>query len=130
MAREEFPLERQLRKDIQDAQRARDQLKLDTLRMALGAMHNLEVARTDRKNTEVGQPLTEGDTLKVLEQEVKYKTARGRADAARGEACSSPGVSRSTFITGGPNDPCGGWPEDFLCVQRFQGARRRCAERV
>ncbi len=74
MAREEFPLERQLRKDIQDAQRARDQLKLDTLRMALGAIHNLEVARTDRKNPEFGQPLTEGDTLKVLEQEIKKRS--------------------------------------------------------
>jgi len=74
MAREEFPLERQLRKDIQDAQRARDQLKLDTLRMALGAIHNLEVARTDRKNPEFGQPPTEGDTLKVLEQEIKKRS--------------------------------------------------------
>ena len=51
-ARQEFPIEQQLRKDIQDAQRARDQQKLDTLRMALGAIHNLEVARTDRKNQE------------------------------------------------------------------------------
>ena len=74
MAREEFPLERQLRKDIQDAQRARDQLKLDTLRMALGAIHNIEVARTDRKNPEFGQPLTEGDTLKVMEQEIKKRS--------------------------------------------------------
>ena len=83
-ARQEFPLEQKLRKDIQDAQRARDQLRLDTLRMALGAIHNLEVARTDRKNAEYGKPLTEGDTLRVLEQEVKkrqqaidlYKQAR------------------------------------------------------
>jgi uncharacterized protein len=73
MARQEFPLEQQLRKDIQDAQRARDQLKVDTLRMALGAIHNLEVARTDRKNADYGVPLTEGDTLKVLEQEVKKR---------------------------------------------------------
>jgi uncharacterized protein YqeY len=71
--RQEFPIEHQLRKDIQDAQRARDQVKLDTLRMALGAIHNLEVARTDRKNPEYGQPLTEGDCLKVLEQEVKKR---------------------------------------------------------
>jgi uncharacterized protein YqeY len=74
MARAEFPIEQQLRKDIQDAQRARDQLKLDTLRMALGAIHNLEVARTDRKNPEYGQPLTEADALKVLEQEVKKRS--------------------------------------------------------
>ena len=72
--RQEFPIEQRLRKDIQDAQRARDQLKLDTLRMALGAIHNLEVARTDRKYPEYGQPLTEGDVFKVLEQEIKKRS--------------------------------------------------------
>ena len=72
-ARQEFPIEQQLRKDIQDAQRNRDQSRLDTLRMALGAIHNLEVARTDRKNAEFGQPITEADTLRVLEQEVKKR---------------------------------------------------------
>lgn len=71
--RAEFPIEQQLRKDIQDAQRARDQVKLDTLRMALGAIHNLEVARTDRKHKEYGQALTEADTLKVMEQEIKSR---------------------------------------------------------
>src|SRR5947207_15547634 len=71
--RQAFPIEQQLRKDIQDAQRAHDQLKLDTLRMALSAIHNLEVARTDRKNPEFAQPLTEADCLKVLEQEVKKR---------------------------------------------------------
>jgi uncharacterized protein len=73
MTRQEFPIEQQLRKDITDAQRARDQTRLDTLRMALGAIHNLEVARTDRKNPEYGQALTEADTLKVLEQEIKKR---------------------------------------------------------
>src|SRR5262249_24765997 len=72
-ARQEFPLEQQLRKDIQEAQRAKDQQRLDTLRMALGAIHNLEVARTDRKHNEFGQPLTEGDVYKVLEQEIKKR---------------------------------------------------------
>ena len=72
--RQAFPIEQQLRKDIQDAQRAHDQLKLDTLRMVLSAIHNLEVARTDHKNPEFGQPLTEADCLKVLEQEVKKRT--------------------------------------------------------
>lgn len=74
MARPEFPIEQQLREDIKEAQRARDQLRLDTLRMALGAIHNLEVARTDRKNPEYGQPLTEADTLRVLEQEIKKRS--------------------------------------------------------
>jgi len=72
-SRQEFPIEQKLRKDIQDAQRARDQLRLDTLRMALGAIHNLEVARTDRKNPEYGQALTEADCLRTLEQEVKKR---------------------------------------------------------
>src|SRR6267154_4809902 len=72
--RQEFSLEQQLRKDIQEAQRSRDQLKLDTLRMALSSIHNLEVARTDRKNPEYGQPLTEADCLRVLEQEVKKRS--------------------------------------------------------
>ena len=72
-ARQEFLIELQLRKDIRDAQRARDQLKLNTLRMALGEIHNLEVARTDRKNQEFGQPLTEGDCLRTLEQEIKKR---------------------------------------------------------
>lgn len=90
--RQEFPLEQQLRKDIQDAQRAKDQQRLDTLRMALGAIHNLEVARTDRKHQQFGQPLTEADCYKVLEQEIKkrnqaielYKQA-GRTELAAQE---------------------------------------------
>ena len=72
-SRQEFPIEQKFRKDIQDAQRMRDQLRLDTLRMALGAIHNLEVARTDRKNPEYGQPLTEADCVRVLEQEIKKR---------------------------------------------------------
>lgn len=71
--RAELAIEQQLRKDIQEAQRAHDQLRLDTLRMAIGAIHNLEVARTDRKNPEYGQPLTEADGMRVLEQEAKKR---------------------------------------------------------
>lgn len=73
-ARKEFPIEQQLRQDIQEAQRAKEQQRMDTLRMALGAIHNLEVARTDRKNPDFGKPLTEGDCFKVLEQEVKKRS--------------------------------------------------------
>jgi uncharacterized protein len=71
--RQAFPIEEQLRKDIQEAQRAKDQQRLDTLRMALGAIHNLEIARTDRKHSQFGQPLTESDCFKVLEQEIKKR---------------------------------------------------------
>src|SRR5258707_5476935 len=90
-ARQEFPLEQQLRKDIQQAQRAKEQQRLDTLRMALGAIHNLEVARTDRKNPDFGKPLTEADCYKVLETEFKkrnqaiemYKQAKCDEQSAR-----------------------------------------------
>ena len=71
--RQPFPIEQRLRQDITEAQRARDQVRLDTLRMALGAIHNLEVARTDRKNADFGIPLTEADCTQVLEQEVKKR---------------------------------------------------------
>lgn len=71
--RQPFPVEQRLRQDIVEAQRARDQVRLDTLRMALGAIHNLEVARTDRKNADFGKPLTEDDCTHVLEQEVKKR---------------------------------------------------------
>src|SRR5258708_285611 len=73
-ARQEFPIEQQLRKDIQEAQRAKEQQRLDTLRMAVGAIHNLEVARTDRKNADFGKELTEADCFKVLEQEIKKRS--------------------------------------------------------
>lgn len=71
--RQPFPIEQRLRQDITEAQRARDQVRLDTLRMALGAIHNLEVARTDRKNADFDKPLTEADCTQVLEQEVKKR---------------------------------------------------------
>ncbi len=75
MAEKRAPLqiEETLRKDMTEAQKQRDQTRLDTLRMALGAIHNLEIARTDRKHAEYGQPLTEADGLRVLEQEVKKR---------------------------------------------------------
>lgn len=90
--RQDFPLEQQLKQDIKDAQRSRDQTRLDTLRMALGAIHNLEIARTDRKHPEYGQALTAADCTRVLEQEVKkrnqaiplYKQG-GRAELAEKE---------------------------------------------
>jgi uncharacterized protein YqeY len=72
--RTEFPLEVQLRKDMQTAMKARDQVKVDTLRLAMAAIRNLEVARTDSKNAEYGQKMTESDILRVLEQEVKKRS--------------------------------------------------------
>ncbi len=66
-------LEERLRADAQQAQRARDQLRLDTLRMTLNAIHLEEVARTDSKNPNYQKPLTPADRLAVLEKQVKQR---------------------------------------------------------
>ena len=66
-------IEERLRADMQQALRARDQLRLDTLRLALNAIHLEEVARTDSKNPNYGKPLTPADRLAVLEKQVKQR---------------------------------------------------------
>ena len=66
-------LEARLRADVQQAQRARDQVRLDTLRLSLNAIHLEEVARTDRDNPNYGKPITEVDRLALLEKQVKQR---------------------------------------------------------
>jgi uncharacterized protein YqeY len=66
-------LEDRLRADIKDAQRARDQQLIDTLRIALGAFHNEEIARTDKSHKLHGQPLTEEDRYALIEKQIKQR---------------------------------------------------------
>ncbi len=66
-------LEERLRADVKDAQRGRDQVRVDTLRLALNAFHNEEVARTDEKHPRHRQPVTEQDRLSILEKQVKQR---------------------------------------------------------
>ncbi len=66
-------LEARLRADVQDAQRQRDQVRLDTLRLALNAFHLEAVARTDRDNPNYGKVLTEADRLAILDKQVKQR---------------------------------------------------------
>src|ERR1051326_5910440 len=66
-------LEARLRADIQDAQRQRDQVRLDTLRLAVNAFHLEEVARTDRDNANYGKVLTEQDRLALLDKQVRQR---------------------------------------------------------
>jgi uncharacterized protein YqeY len=66
-------LETRLRADIQDAQRQHDQVRLDTLRLALNTFHLEEIARTDRDNANYGKVLTESDRLTLLEKQVKQR---------------------------------------------------------
>jgi uncharacterized protein YqeY len=92
-AKDVSPLEEKLREDIQGAQREHDQVKIDTLRMALNAVHLEEVARTDAKHARHGVALTEQDRFAILEKQVKqrdeaaeiYRKA-GRAELAEKEA--------------------------------------------
>ncbi|HEU5441979.1 MAG TPA: GatB/YqeY domain-containing protein [Ktedonobacterales bacterium] len=85
-------LEERLKADVKDAMRAKDQVRVDTLRLALNAFHLEDVARTDKGHKLFRQPLSEADRLAILEKQVKqreeaaeiYRTA-GRAEAAAKE---------------------------------------------
>ncbi len=92
-SKETSPLETRLRDDIQTAQREHDQIRIDTLRMALNGLHLEEVARTDAKHARHGAALSEQDRYAILEKQVKqrdeaaaiYRTA-GRVELAEKEA--------------------------------------------
>lgn len=85
-------LEERLRDDVKTAQRDHDQVRVDTLRLALNAFHQEEVARTDAKHARHRQPLTEADRHALVEKQVKqreeaaaiYRKA-GRAELAEKE---------------------------------------------
>jgi len=66
-------LKERLNQDLKEAMRARDRLRADTLRLALTAIRRAEVARTDPRHPQHGQPLTEADLLALLEKEVKSR---------------------------------------------------------
>jgi uncharacterized protein YqeY len=66
-------LEARLREDLKEASRARDQLRMDTLRLALNAFHQEEVARTDATHKQFRQPLTEQDRVAILERQIKQR---------------------------------------------------------
>lgn len=59
-------IEARMRADLKDAIRARDQVRMDTIRMALTAFNNEEVARSRRA-------LSEQDHLAVLDKQVKQR---------------------------------------------------------
>jgi uncharacterized protein len=66
-------IEARLRSDLTTAMKARDQVQVDTLRLALGAFHNEEVARTDSAHKQHRQPLTEADRLALLDKQIKQR---------------------------------------------------------
>src|SRR6185312_16604749 len=67
-------VEDQLRSDLKDATRQRDQVRMDTIRMALTAFRNEEVARSP-------QALSEQDRYALLDKQIKQR--RESADLFR-----------------------------------------------
>jgi uncharacterized protein YqeY len=74
-------LKEQLQSDLTTAMRARDQVRAGSLRMALTAVTNEEVAGTEHRE------LTDDDVLKVLTKEAKKRREASAAysDAGRAE---------------------------------------------
>ena len=73
-------LKEQLRTDLSAAMRARDQVRLRTLRMALTAITNEEVAGN------VARELSDDEVLKVLAKEAKKRREAADAFGAAGRA--------------------------------------------
>src|SRR5205823_950000 len=66
-------LKEQVQADLADSMRARDEDRTRTLRLLRAAIQNAEVARTDPKNAQHGQPIGEGDLLAIVEKEIKQR---------------------------------------------------------
>jgi uncharacterized protein YqeY len=73
-------VEERIRDDLKEAARARDQLRMDTLRMALTAFRNEEVARSR-------EALSDQDRFNLLKRQIKQREEAARLyhDANRAE---------------------------------------------
>ncbi len=66
-------LQEQLNSDLKDAMRAKDQVRISAIRLLKAAISNVEFARTDPKNPDFGKPMTEGDLLRVVDNQIKQR---------------------------------------------------------
>ena len=66
-------LKEQLANDLKEAMKARDERRVSAIRMLRAAIGNYEIARTDRKNPQFGQPVTEEDLAGVLQRELNQR---------------------------------------------------------
>jgi uncharacterized protein YqeY len=66
-------LKEQVSTDLTGAMRARDEDRTRTLRLLRAAIQNLEVARTDPKSPQHGQPVTEDDLVALVQKELKQR---------------------------------------------------------
>ena len=68
-----MPLEEQLNTDLKDAMKAHDDTRVSAIRMLKAALANLDYVRTDPKDPDYGKPVTEGDRLRVVENQIKQR---------------------------------------------------------
>ncbi|MBI4785427.1 MAG: GatB/YqeY domain-containing protein [Chloroflexi bacterium] len=68
-----MPLKDQLSEDLKSAMRAKDETRMNAIRMLKAAITNFELARTDAKSKDFGKPITEADLLGVVEKQIKQR---------------------------------------------------------
>lgn len=66
-------LKEQLTEDLKEAMKAREADRVTAIRMLKAAITNMEIARTDEKHSDHGKPVTEGDLLRVVENQLKQR---------------------------------------------------------
>jgi uncharacterized protein YqeY len=66
-------IKERLEADLREAMRARDTRRLSVVRLLKAAVTNFEIARTDRKNQQYGQPITEEDYVGVVRKELNQR---------------------------------------------------------
>lgn len=68
-----MPIKERLEADLKEAMKARDQRRTSVVRLLRAAVTNFEIARTDRKNPQFGQPITEEDYVTVVRKELNQR---------------------------------------------------------
>jgi uncharacterized protein YqeY len=66
-------LKDQLTEDLKAAMRARDENRINAIRMLKAAISNFEIARTDPKHRDFGKEITEADLLGVVEKQIRQR---------------------------------------------------------
>jgi uncharacterized protein len=66
-------IKERLESDLREAMRARDQRRMSVVRMLRAAVTNFDIGRTDRKNPQFGQPITEEDYVAVLRKDLNQR---------------------------------------------------------
>lgn len=68
-----MPIKDRLESDLRESMKARDQRRTSVVRLLRAAISNFEIARTDRKNPQFGQPITEEDYVSVVRKELNQR---------------------------------------------------------